>query len=73
MSSVEADILPEHELINPNNQLGQLITILIHDPELEFIDLIEALVAENAASRPSERRAYLLDEIKNYVPGDEGS
>lgn len=65
------DLLPEHELLNPHNHLGIMISLLFHDPNLELIDLIEALVSESASKQPQERRAYLMDEIRNAELLDE--
>lgn len=58
------DILPEHELINPNNLLGIHVMILVHDPKLRLINLLEKVVAENANNQPTERRVHLLEELK---------
>jgi len=61
------DIFSEHELVNPENLLGICAMIVVRDPEVELIDLLIRLVAENAYNKPPERRAYLQEEIKSMA------
>jgi hypothetical protein len=83
---ISPDLLPDHELFNPYNQglfcqkisgirvivcqAGILVTIIMHDPELHLVDLLEAVVSDNVRELNAEERVGLTDELRDIAPPD---